>query len=88
MTNVEVAPDFRRWRSTEAEWLALGRVTKAGDRLLVSFTLWDVASGEHMLGVNYRIDREHLRLIPHLISRAVIPLLSGGHGRSGGNERK
>jgi hypothetical protein len=81
ITNVDVAPEFWKWRSTGAEWLIVGRVTKPDDRLNVSFWLWDVASGQQVLGLYYRIDQEHLRLIPHLIAPAMIQQLSGEHGR-------
>jgi Tol biopolymer transport system component len=83
--SVDVPPDFSKWRSTGAEWLIVGRVTRPDDLLVVSFMLWDVANGQQMLNLYYRIDQEHLRLVPHLIAPAMIQHLSGEHGRPDAN---
>jgi len=89
ITNVDAPPDFKKWRSTRAEWLIVGRVTKPDDLLVVSFVLWDVANGQQMLNVAYRVDREHLRLVVHLlIAPAMIKHLSGEHDNSDGNQQK
>ena len=44
------APDFPAWRQTEAEALIRGFVRRQGDDLIVEFRLYDVASGQQIIG--------------------------------------
>ena len=50
-------PDFTAWRQTSAEALIRGFVRRQGDDLTVEFRLYDVASGQQIIGKhNGRLD--------------------------------
>lgn len=86
--NIDVVPDFNKWRSTQAEWLIVGRATKRDQRLKVTFRLWYVANGQQALGQQYVISQDDLQRIPHIMAQAISEQLTGAHDRSDGNQQK
>jgi Tol biopolymer transport system component len=87
--SIDVVPDFKKWRSTRAEWLIVCRVvTKPDRRLVVTFRLWDVANGQQVLGQQYLISQDDLQRISHILAQAITEHLNGEHDRLEGETKK
>ncbi len=71
-------PNFEAWRGTGVQGLVTGRVSRdGGGRLKVEFRLWDVTSGQQMIGQQYGTDPGNARRPGHLISDAVYTKITG-----------
>src|SRR5215469_9102068 len=52
--NIDAAPQFANWRTIAAQALVTGRMTRQNDgRLKAEFRLWDVATGQQLIGQQY-----------------------------------
>lgn len=77
----ETAPRFDAWKSSGAQALLTGRVTRDGSgRLKAEFRLWDVFSGQQLAGQQYYTDPNYWRRVAHIISDAVYTKLTGVGG--------
>lgn len=78
---VDAVPNFGSWRAIDAQALVTGRVMPQPDgRLKAEFRLWDVASGQQMIGQQYFAGTENVRRIGHIIADAVYERLTGEQG--------
>ncbi|ESR26174.1 Tol-Pal system beta propeller repeat protein TolB [Lutibaculum baratangense] len=78
---VDAVPNFGSWRAINAQALVTGRVTPQPDgRLKAEFRLWDVASGQQLVGQQYFAAGDNLRRIGHIIADAVYERLTGEQG--------
>ncbi len=74
----DAAPNFEKWRATGVQGLVTGRVVRdGGGRLKVEFRLWDVTSGQQMIGQQYATDPANARRAGHLISDQVYTKITG-----------
>ena len=74
----DAAPNFEKWRATGIQGLVTGRVVRdGGGRLKVEFRLWDVTSGQQMIGQQYATDPANARRAGHLISDQVYTKITG-----------
>ena len=83
------APDFTAWRQTDAEALIRGFVRRQGDDLTVEFRLYDVASGQQIIGKRYYqeipvtaaiISNSQLRRIAHEFNDEAVFYFTGQYG--------
>ncbi len=74
------SPNFAAWKSTGVQAVLTGRVTREGGKLKAEFRLWDVTSGEQVIGQQYFTDPLSWRRVSHIISDAVYSKITGEKG--------
>ena len=79
--DINVTPNFANWRIITAQGLVTGQAALQPDgRLRVDFRLWDVYSGEQMVGMKYFTQPANWRQIAHMISDAIYQRITGEKG--------
>jgi TolB protein len=78
--NFDARPNFGAWRPTGAQAIITCRVTREGSRTRAEFRLWEVASGEQIIGQQYATEQASWRRVAHIISDAVFAKITGEKG--------
>ncbi len=66
---------FANWRALGVDNLIVGQVEPDGDRFRVRFELLDVFTGSRMTGRSFRVGRDALRTVSHVISDEIYETL-------------
>jgi TolB protein len=74
---VDAMPNFEAWRGVGVQALITGRVTKQGGSFRTEFRVWDVTSGQQMVGQQYVTDGKNWRRVAHLVSDAAYSKITG-----------
>ena len=74
-------PRFPDWRQIDARVLVTGTVTSdGGDKVKISFRLWDIFSEKQIAGKEFNTFRSNWRRVSHLISDEIYKRLTGEDG--------
>lgn len=81
ITTQTSVPDFGSWRRINAAALVTGMViAESGDKVKVSFRLWDVYAEQQIAGKEYNTFRNNWRRIAHIIADEIYSRLTGESG--------
>lgn len=76
-----MTPRFPDWRSINAQALVTGSVvSEGGDKLRVSFRLWDIYGEQQIAGKEYNTFRNNWRRIAHIMADEIYKRLTGEAG--------
>jgi len=80
ITPQTVTPQFASWRQINAQALVTGTAIENGDKVKVSFRLWDVYGEEQIAGKEYNTSKSNWRRISHIIADEIYKRLTGESG--------
>jgi len=70
-------PKFKDWRAIGSDALVTGSIIEHGEKIKISFRLWDVFSGKQIAGREFISKRTNWRRIGHVVSDEIYERLSG-----------
>jgi TolB protein len=81
ITTQTATPRFADWRQISAQALVTGSaVEEGGDKMRVSFRLWDVYGEEQIAGKEYNTFKNNWRRIAHIMADEIYKRLTGENG--------
>ena len=81
VTNGDAIPRFADWRQINAQALVTGTISPgAGDKVRVSFRLWDALGQQQVAGKEYNTTGRNARRVGHLIADEIYKRLTGENG--------
>ncbi len=74
------APNFNNWATIGAQALVACTVQMQGGQIAAAVRLWDVTTGQQLLGQQFATSPDNIRRLGHIISDAVYSKLTGFKG--------
>ncbi len=78
--NFDAAPNFAAWKGTGIQALVTCRVVRSGSQTQAQYRLWEVATGEQLVGQQLATDASNWRRAAHIISDGVYSKITGEKG--------
>jgi TolB protein len=78
--NFDAAPNFAAWKGTGAQALVTCRVIRSGQQVQAQYRLWEVATGEQLVGQQLSTDGANWRRAAHIVSDGVFTKITGETG--------
>ncbi len=72
--------DFNIWRPTKAEYFVYGYIRQEMNELVGQFRLFDLATGQQIVGQELRVDSKTPRLAAHRFSEEIVRYVDGTPG--------
>lgn len=72
--------DRGAWSATGAEFLVFGSLASEGDQIIGRFRLFDLKSGDQVVGQELRVQRQFDRLAAHRFSEEIVKFTAGEPG--------
>ncbi len=80
VVNPDVVPNLDVYRSINAQYVLTGRASHVDGRLKCEFRLFDVTTGEQVIGSQLTTEANNSRRVAHLVSDAVFSRITGEKG--------
>lgn len=80
ITPTTSTPRFPDWRQINANALVTGTIQGSGEKMRVTFRLWDVYGEQQIAGKEFNSVRSNWRRIGHIISDEIYKRLTGENG--------
>jgi TolB protein len=77
ITAADTIPRFADWRQINSQFIVTGGITPVGDKLKVSFRLWDVLGARQVTGKEFNTYASNWRRIAHLIADEIYKRTTG-----------
>lgn len=74
------SPNFNNWRPLNIQALVAGTVIEQGGQLVAQVRVWDVATGQQIVGQQFVLPRDSVRRAAHVVSDAAYAQLTGFKG--------
>ncbi|MEJ1158138.1 Tol-Pal system beta propeller repeat protein TolB [Prosthecomicrobium sp. N25] len=73
-------PNFNNWRPLNIQALIAGTVTDQGGQVTAQVRVWDVATGQQLVGQQFATSRDNVRRLAHIVADAAYSQLTGFKG--------
>jgi TolB protein len=78
--NFDAAPNFAAWKGTGIQALVTCRMVRNGNQVQAQYRLWEVATGEQLVGQQLSTDGGNWRRAAHIVSDGVFAKITGEKG--------
>jgi TolB protein len=78
--NFDAAPNFAAWKATGIQALITCRMVRNGNQIQAQYRLWEVATGEQLVGQQLSTDGGNWRRAAHIVSDGVFAKITGEKG--------
>jgi TolB protein len=78
--NFDASPNFAAWKGTGIQALVTCRVVRNGNQVQAQYRLWEVSTGEQLVGQQLSTDGGNWRRAAHIISDGTFAKITGEKG--------